>query len=128
MKTLITATVLALYAVSASAIEIYGDLANLDNSPAFDSAYGVEYGLPSPASADFEVSLFGLLAGNPDSDNRPEPGYIPISDPKAPRYTSLDWLTHGNPDSVAGVRIKIRPSVEIGDIVPSATAVGEPGV
>ena len=74
MKTLITATILTLSASSASAIEIYGDFASLDNSPEFATAYGIEYGLPSPASADFGVSLYGLLAGNPDSDNRPVPG------------------------------------------------------
>lgn len=67
MKTLITATILTLSASNASAIENYGDFASPDNSPEFDTVYGVEFSLPSPASADFEVSLYGLLAGNPDS-------------------------------------------------------------
>ena len=128
MKSLITATILTLAASGTSAIEIYGDFASLDNSPSFDTAYGTEFGLSSPVSADFEVSLYGLLAGNPDSDNGPVPGYVPISDPTAPRYTSLDWLSFGNPDSGTGVRIKIRPAVEIGDIVPSAATVDDSGV
>jgi len=127
MKSLIAATVLTFSTNAALALEIYGDFAGPDNSPAFDTTHGIEFGLRAPSAADFEVSLYGLLAGNPDSDNRPVPGYVPISDPTAPRYTSLDWLTFGNPDSGTGVRIETRPSVEIGNIVPAASKGGDSG-
>ena len=58
MKPLVTAMILTLSSGGASAVEIYGDFANLDNSPESDTAFGVEYGLSPPSPADFEVSLY----------------------------------------------------------------------
>jgi hypothetical protein len=128
MKTLIPALVLTLTTNAASAIEIYGGFAGPDNAPEFETAYSVDFKSPAPSDVDFGVSLYALVAGNPDSDSGPVRGYAPLSDPTAPRYTSLDVLTFGNPDSGTGVRIEPEPSVEVGNIITSSDRGDDSGV
>ena len=54
--------------------------------------------------------------------------YVAVNDSTAPLNTSLDIFTHGNPDSGAGVRLKSRPMVEVGDIITAQVPAIEPDV
>ena len=112
MKTLIAATVLALSANAASAFDWYDGFSGPDTVPGYDISGGADFPTSASSGGDGEVSLYGLLAGNPDSDNGPIPGYVPIVDPTVRRYSSLDLFTYGNPDSGTDLGIEPDPFVE----------------
>ena len=128
MKTLITAAVVSLATANAAAFDFYAGFSGPDNDLSYSPAHKIEDPQASPVATRVQIALDELLAGNPDSDRRGSDDYVAIVDPTAPINTSLDILTHGNPDSGTGVRLKGRPVVEVGNIIAARVPSIEPGV
>jgi hypothetical protein len=114
---MLIASALALTANHAGAFDFYGNFSNQETVVHADSRDAAP---PSAVaySPGRRTSLDTLTAGSPDSTGHSIPGYVKVTDPRAPAVTSLDSLTAGSPDSSFYGQALSRPS--------SATAASRP--
>jgi hypothetical protein len=99
MKTLITASALALITQVAFADSIYGNFASAELDTSFSS--GPALADPPAQPSGVEVSLYVLYQNDPDAANNLQ-GYVLRESPAGEELTAYDHLMLGNPDSGPG--------------------------